>query len=78
MNFCSKRLVTVPSSNPDIQRYVYGLHSVIMVGDIISFSSFGEGELPQEMKLSICRHLGAEQPVYLGSSPAEAKAEEVA
>jgi len=78
VNFCSKRLVTVPSSNPDIQRYVYGLHSVIMVGDIISFSSFGEGELPQEMKLAICRHLGAEEPVYLGNSPAEAKTEEVA
>ena len=68
MNFCSKRLVAVPSSDPDIQRYVYGLHSVIVVDDIISFSSFGEGEMPLDTKLEICRYLGLEDPVYLGSS----------
>ena len=66
MRFCPKRLIAVPSSNPDVKRYVYGLHSVIVVG--ISFSSFGEGEMSTDVKLAICRHLGLEDPVYLGSS----------
>ena len=67
MRFCPKRLIAVPSSNPDVKRYVYGLHSVILVNDIISFSSLGEGEMSPEVKLAICRHLGVEDPVYLGS-----------
>lgn len=77
MRFSPKRLIGVPSSEPDIRRYVYGLHSVIVVGDIISFSSFGEGEMPTTTKLAICRHLGLEDPVYLGSSECEVS-EEVA
>jgi hypothetical protein len=68
VRFCPKRLIVVPSSNPDVKRYVYGLHSVILVNDIISFSSFGEGEMSTDVKLAICRHLGLEDPVYLGSS----------
>ena len=68
MRFNPKRLVAVPGSNPDVKRYVYGLHSVIVVGGIISFSSFGEGEMSTDVKLAICRHLGLEDPVYLGSS----------
>ena len=80
MRFNPKRLVAVPSSKPGVARYVYGLHSVIVVGDIISFSSFGEGEMPLEVKLEICRYLGLEDPVYLGRSvPADGtEAEEVA
>ena len=78
MSFNSKRLIAVPSSNPDIQKYVYGLHSVILVGDIISFSSFGEGEMSLSMKREICHHLGLEDPVYLGSSVDESKTAEVA
>ena len=66
MRFNPKRLIAVPSSNPDVKRYVYGLHSVIVVD--ISFSSFEEGEMSTDVKLAICRHLGLEDPVYLGSS----------
>ena len=68
MRFNPKKLIAVPSSNPDVKRYVYGLHSVMLVSDIISFSSFGEGEISTDVKLAICRHLGLEDPVYLGSS----------
>ena len=77
MTFCPYKLSPVISSNPDAQRYVYGLHSVIVVGDIISFSSFGEGEMSTDVKLAICRHLGLEDPVYLGSSPVESKVKTV-
>ena len=64
MRFNPKKLIAVPSSNPDVKRYVYGLHSVIVVG--ISFSSLGEGEMELATKTAICRHLGVEDPVYLG------------
>ena len=78
MRFNPKRLVAVPSSKPGVERYVYGLHSIIKIGDIISFSSFGEGEMPLDTKLEICRYLGLEDPVYLGSSEYGAEvAEEV-
>jgi hypothetical protein len=78
VRFCPKRLIAVPSSNPDVKRYVYGLHSVILVNDIISFSSLGEGEMSLSMKREICHHLGLEDPVYLGSSVDESKTAEVA
>ena len=75
MRFNPKRLIAVPSSNRDVKRYVYGLHSVIVVD--ISFSSFEEGEMSTDVKLAICRHLGLEDPVYLGSSPVESKVKTV-
>ena len=79
MRFNQKRLMAVPSSNHDIERYLYGLHSIIKISDIISFSSFGEGEMPLEVKLAVCRHLGVENPIYLGSSECESEiAQEVA
>ena len=80
MRFNQKKLVAIPSSKADVQRYAYGLHSVIVVGDIISFSSFGEGEMSLDLKLAICKHLGLSNPVYLGNSVSadEAKVEEVA
>ena len=53
MRFNPKKLIAVP--NPDVHRYVYGLHSVIVVD--ISFSSFGEGEISTDVKLEICRYL---------------------
>ena len=77
MRFCPYKLSPVISSNPDAQRYIYGLHSVIVVGDIISFSSFGEEEMELATKTTICRHLGLEDPVYLGSSPVESKVKTV-
>ena len=76
MRFNPKRLVAVPSSNPDVKRYVYGLHSVIVVGGIISFSSFGEGETSTDVKLAICRYLNLEDQMYLGGSVSESKAQE--
>ena len=76
MRFNPKRLIAVHSSNPDVKRYVYGLYSVIVVGDIISFSSFGEGEMSTDVKLAICRHLRVENTIYLGSSVDEDKIEE--
>lgn len=75
MRFCPYKLSPVISSNPDAQRYIYGLHSVIVVD--ISFSSFEEGEMSTDVKLAICRHLGLEDPVYLGSSPVESKVKTV-
>ena len=79
MRFWPKKLVAVPSSEPGVQRYVYGLHSIVKIGDIISFSSFGEGEMSLDTKLAICKHLGVADPVYLGSSDCRAEiAEEVA
>ena len=68
MRFNQKGLIRVPSSEPDIRRYAYGLHSIIVVDDIISFSSFGEGEMPLDLKLAIRRHLGMADPIHLGSS----------
>lgn len=68
MRFNQKGLIRVPSSEPDIRRYAYGLHSIIVVGDIVSFSSSGEREMPLEVKLAICKHLGLANPVHLGSS----------
>ena len=52
MRFWPKKLVAVPSSEPGVQRYAYGLHSVIVIGDIISFSSLGEGEMSLDIKLA--------------------------
>lgn len=80
MRFNQKRLIAVPSSESGVKRYVYGLHSIIKIGDIISFSSFGEGEMDLTTKLAICKHLGVADPVYLGSSVSadETEVEEVA
>lgn len=75
MRFCPYKLSPVISSNPDAQRYIYGLHSVIVVGDIISFSSFGKEERSTDVKLAICRYLNLEDPMYLGGSVSESKAE---
>lgn len=73
--FNLKRLIVVPNSNLDVKQYVYGFHSVIVVGDIISFFSFGEEEMSTDVRLAICRYLNLEDPMYLGGSVSESKAQ---